>query len=1042
MIWLASLFLVVSGIAALTYQVVWVRLLGLSLGSTSASVSTVLAAFFLGLAIGSYLAERITRNRINNLYVYIKLEAIIGITGLLLLPMLLNLDNFMAAIPELGSRIDFKFLVSMLLLVVPTMCMGATFPVMAAILVRKQQDMGKRVSQLYSLNTAGAVFGAYLAGFVFVPNWGLDGAVYIAVCLNLLIVVLALYLNSRITLPPIEGVEDIRSELPENQNPVIKEQAPFRFHALLVLACTGFVAIATEVGWTKYLSIFTGTTIYGFAAILTVFLTGIAAGSWWVKKYLDKINRPEFWLAFGLILLGISLLFTREFLSNLPPVFQGVNHLSVDPWAKHGVKYTIVFMMLILPTFIFGALFPLNLKLYCGNLSGVRARIGKAYAVNTLASIFGSIAAGFWIIPTYGTNILLTAMAFIILVLPFVFLTTLSKPAPRIVIASLATIAVASNWYFDNISYKDLIGSVQYQYDLNAKSGKEPEVLFVKEGKTGVVSLVTYDGRHVRIQNNGLNESGFDTENLDYPPIIEYLLGLIPYFLHDDPRSAFVVGYGGGFTTKAFTLTEKLESIKVVELEPVIVDAGKYIYGGEIPMFKDPRLTLEFNDARNTLLLEETKYDLIAAQPSHPWLSRASTVFTREFFEVVKSRLNDNGIYGQWLSMFNMDATTMRSIMKGFFEVFPQGFTMADVATGDFLLFGSMQPVKFDPDKFSSRFFEEKIYKSMEYFDMYEPHDLLWYFALSRDQALQAAGDIQANSDLNILSEVRLSALDQNAKGDESPYKLLWDNYTLDADSILNGAAEEVYFNYGRSLIGWNEFNTINRIVTNLLPHSELKARIIELEYADAVFDYDAALSLYEKRKDWPDEIHRTIAEVLIALQRYDDAKKVITNIKDTKISNTVSAKLLYQRKRFTELAKIKPISNEEKMWQLAALSKQDIKRAGEALVELDDKVFLGETQLRILIQYYSAIDDEANAQNFVRRLNNTTYERIKRMKVAVKVAVNSKAEVRARSLLTQIEALRPGDDDLPKLRKQVVALENEKKTAEQMAEPRNNQDS
>ncbi|WP_455375858.1 fused MFS/spermidine synthase [Kaarinaea lacus] len=1028
MFFLASLFLVVSGIAALTYQVVWVRLLGLSLGSTSASVSTVLAAFFLGLAIGSYLAERITRNRINDLKVYIKLEAVIGISGLLLLPILLNLDNIMATIPELGSQIEFKFVVSMLLLVIPTMCMGATFPVMAAILVRKQLDMGKRVSQLYSLNTAGAVFGASMAGFVFVPNWGLDGAVYIAVSLNFLIVVLALYLNSRIELPPIEHGEDIRSALTENNKTPIRDQAPFRFHALLVLFCTGFVAIATEVGWTKYLSIFTGTTIYGFAAILTIFLTGIAVGSWWVKKHLDEIIKPEFWLALGLIVLGVSLLFTRAFLSTLPPIFEGVNHLSVDPWAKHGVKYSVVFLMLVLPTFVFGALFPLNLKLYCGNLSGVRARIGKAYAVNTLASIFGSIAAGFWIIPQFGTDVLLTVTALIILVLPFLFLTTLSKPAPRIVIASLASIAVASNWYFDHISYEKLIASVQYQYDYNAKTGQKPDVLFVKEGKTGVVSLVTYNGRHVRIQNNGLNESGFDLEQMDKPPIVEYLLGLVPYFLHDNPKSAFVVGYGGGFTTKAFTLTEELESIKVVELEPVILDAGKYIYNGEIPMLKDPRLILEFNDARNTLLLEDTKYDLIAAQPSHPWLSRASTVFTRDFFKVVKSRLNENGIYGQWLSMFNMDATTMRAIMKGFFEVFPEGFTMADVGSGDFLMFGSRHPLKFNLEKVSKRFSEEKIFKSMQYFDLSGPHDLLWYFALSRDQAMEAAGDIEPNTDLNILSEVRLSALDQNARGDESPYQLLWNNYTLDADYILKDVAAETYFKYARSLMKWNEFGTVNRIVTNLLPLDEVKSRTIEFEYARAIFDYDKALELYERQKEWLDVTHQQVAGIMMNLQRYDDALKIIERIKDEKAARVVRAKLLYFQKNFKKLADLKTKSDEEQMWQLSGLSKLNIKKAGAGLVALKDNVDFEETQLRIVIQYYSAIDDDANTQNAVRDLNIFTQQKIERMKKAIEIAISNKSSVRASTLLTRVEALRPLDDDILDLRKKIKALEKENK--------------
>ncbi len=1026
MLMLAALFLVISGVAALTYQVVWVRLLGLSMGSTSASVSTVLAAFFLGLAIGSYLAERITRNRIDNLNVYIVLEAVIGISGLALLPVLLNLDHMMAALTEWGSLLQFKFAVTMALLVIPTMCMGATFPVMAAILVRRQADMGKRVSQLYSLNTAGAVFGALLAGFVFVPNWGLDGAVYVAASLNFLIVVIAIYLNSRITFPPIESDEDTRGELTKIQKASLKSQAPLRIHALIVLFTTGFVAIATEVGWTKYLSIFTGTTIYGFAAILTVFLFGIAAGSWWIKKYLDKIHRPEFWMAAGLVALGMSLLFTRAFLSFLPPIFEALNHFSVDVWLRHGVKYMVVFFMLILPTFLFGALFPLNLKLYCGNLSGVRARIGKAYAVNTIASIFGSIAAGFWIIPQYGTDVLLTVMALLILALPFIFIKPLPKPAPRFAITVLTAVGIGSNWFFDHISYKDLIASVQYQYDYNAGSGKKPEVLYVKEGKTGVISLVTYDGNHVRIQNNGLNESGYKKENLDHAPVIESLLGLMPYFLHEDPRTAFVVGFGGGFTAKAFTLTEGLEKIKVVELEPVIVDAGRFLFGGEIPALQDPRVTLEYNDARNTLLLENVKYDLIAAQPSHPWLSRASTVFTKEFFQVVKSRLNEGGIYGQWLSMFNMDATTMRAIMKAFYDVFPEGFTMADFASGDYLMFGSDKPLNFDMDRIKKRIDEKRINEGLDYYDMKEPYDLFWYFSLSREQSLAAIGDMVPNTDVNILSEVRLSALDQNALGDENPYKLIRDHYTLDVNPHLHkDEAVDALYGYAQSLFRLNNFNAIGLMVANLNKFDATMARVIEHQHKKLIYDYDGAIEVYQNNDLWPDVAHQQQAEIMLELRRFGDANKIIDRIEGRELRRSMRAKLLFSQGRFKELANLKPESDVERLWQLTGMAETGLKQAGEAILKLVDNVSLEEPQLRVLIRYYGSIKNEQAMDQFSRRLVELNNTRIERMTRALDIAINKKAVLRAKTLLTRIESMNPNATGLGELRKKVDALNN-----------------
>ena len=144
---LIQLFLLLSGIASLTYQVAWVRLLGHSMGSTSAAISTVLAAFFLGLALGSYFAEKIIRNRLNDLRLYIILELVIGFSGLLLLPTLLNLDSVIAYLPAYGSTLTAKFLITMLLLAVPTICMGATFPVIAAILIRKSSDVGGGLGQ-------------------------------------------------------------------------------------------------------------------------------------------------------------------------------------------------------------------------------------------------------------------------------------------------------------------------------------------------------------------------------------------------------------------------------------------------------------------------------------------------------------------------------------------------------------------------------------------------------------------------------------------------------------------------------------------------------------------------------------------------------------------------------------------------------------------------------------------------------------------------------------------------------------------------------
>ena len=1008
MVLTAALFLLLSGVSSLTYQVVWVRLLGLSLGSTSASISTVLAAFFLGLALGSYLAEKLTRNHRDDLRVYIALELLIGCCGLVLLPVLLQLPYWMAALPVLGAVLWFKFLVTVLLLLLPTICMGATFPVMAALLIRRHGEIGLRTGQLYSLNTMGAVMGAVFAGFVFIPNWGLDGAVYIAAAINFLIVLLALALNKPLRLPPVQTAAAVA--LPEQYSSEdsgsIAHGSALRTPALLVLFSTGLVAIATEVGWTKYLSIFTGTTIYGFAAILAVFLTGIAIGSWLIRRHLDHLPQPALWMAVGLLALGLSLLVARALLSFLPPVFEALNHFPVATWLVHATKYFIVLCMLIIPTVLLGALFPLNIKLYCGTLSAVRARIGKAYAVNTLAGIVGALSAGFWIIPQYGTDTLLSVTALLVLTLPLLFVRHIQGNGARAAVVSLCLSVSYANWLIPHIRYEELIASVQYQYDVQARNGDRPEVLFVKEGKTGVISLASYDGEKVNLQNNGLNESFFNKAHLEQGPLPEYFLGLVPYFLHPHPKSAFVVGFGGGFTTQALTLTEGLERIDVVELEPAIIEANRFIGGGSIPALEDKRMHLSFNDARNSLLLKQERYDIIAAQPSHPWLARASTVFTEEFFQLVHSRLNDDGIYAQWLNLFNMDVTTLRAILKAFYQVFPYGMTLTHAYSGDYLLFGAKQPVRFDPGQIEPRMAETKIQQALAPHEIYNTQDILWYFSLSRDQALALAGDSVTNNDTNILSEVRLSALDATGTDEENPYVTLEKHATLDVRSYLSGDKAEQLLQLAKYFINWNKDDLAMKTAVQLQSVAPPAALAVEYERLRRMADYEAAFALYDACQNWPQDIHYQQGLALLESGDYKAAQAVLQRMQTGTLKRQLHMRLLYAQHRFKELVALEPEEVSEQEWQALGIAQQDVLRAGKMLEQIADQTTLDLPQLRLLITYYGQVNDPRHMTEYSRRMLSVIDERLKNLKILAENALEAGSVSRLQRILTQMDKL------------------------------------
>jgi spermidine synthase len=752
---LAGAFLLLSGLAALTYQVVWVRLLGLSMGSTAASVSTVLAAFFGGLALGSALADRLARRRAG-IDAYLILETLIGVAGLVLLPVLLRLDSLVAELPAMGSSLAVKFATTVVLLSVPTICMGATFPVMAELLARGRSDLGSRMSFLYSLNTWGAVAGAGLAGFVLIPRLGLDGAVMVAAACNFAIVAVGFATRGRFTGGAMLGPDAAARGASDEA----VADAPYAGFALASLVATGFCSIAAEVGWTKYLAIFTGATLYGFATILVVFLAGIALGSWLVRPLLGREQRTAELLLWGLVVLGLSVALTRPALSLAPSVLAAARESGFAALFAYG----FVFAVLLPPTLLFGALFPAGLELYCGRSGSVRQRSGRAYALNTLAGIAGSVAAGFWAIPIFGTDRLLVALA---LVFPLVAAVAAAvgrvgrgatTRRGRVLVAAAAVAIVTIS--LPGLDYQPLVRAVTLRDP--AAAGEDPSVWrfeYLREARAGVISVLTRDGTMGALQTNGLTESHLNFVDPMAGSPTESLLGLVPYLLHGEPRAAFVVGFGGGNTAFGLTRTAELETIRVVELEPAIVDAVRTASRGYVAALLDPRLDLRFNDARNALLVEDTLYDLIVSQPSHPWLAGSGTLFTREFFTIISSRLRPGGVFGQWVNLFNMDDVTLGAILKSFYEVFPYGFALRPTGGHDLLVFGSHWPLILDPARLETRLAHRELATHLARQRVSSVPDLLRDFAFSRTEILRAVQAGPANTDTNLISEVRLARI-------------------------------------------------------------------------------------------------------------------------------------------------------------------------------------------------------------------------------------------------------------------------------------------
>ncbi|MDQ1245343.1 MAG: hypothetical protein QG565_1684, partial [Campylobacterota bacterium] len=442
-----------------------------------------------------------------------------------------------------------------------------------------------------------------------------------------------------------------------------------------------------------------------------------------------------------------------------PEIYEQLNSWQDDAFVYRWSKYLAMFLILLPSTLLFGLLFPIALKYYSSNIATLHSYVGRAYAVNIVAGIIGSIIAGFWIIPYFSTDILLTAMALPVLLSSFVFVKNIKTTS---ILAGFLVIFIGLSNYLAHIDYRAMVNIVQ-QRDFKTHSySPKSTIHYLKEGQTGIIGLYSYDDNPciMRLFNNGMNESWVDICNGNNLLLSEFLLGEIPLFLNPSAKKAFVIGYGGGITVKALGMSE-LESIDAVELEPAVLDAMRTLYDNRLPTDNDKRVSVTINDARNTLLMSKESYDIIVSQPSHPWLSGASNIMNRDFFEIVKSRLSKNGINAQWVPLYYIDIATLKSIIKAYTDTFEHVVSFVNLSTREFLMFGSKEPIVFNYEAMKKQTLRPDVSAVFKHHNIENPEDLMNSFALSREQLVEISGLAEAATDKNLLTETFKSRYEQ-----------------------------------------------------------------------------------------------------------------------------------------------------------------------------------------------------------------------------------------------------------------------------------------
>ncbi len=715
-----------SGCAALIYEVVWTRLLTAQMGQSVGAVSTVLAAFMAGMGAGAIAAGSLSArwSPRQALRLYSLLEGVIALSALTLPVALSLLPPVLAFAYADGDGRWFPFArvaATLLLLIVPTAAMGATFPVAARAFLTPAGEPSSRTGALYAANTAGACAGAALAGFLLLPAFGLRLTSFTAVALNLVAAAIALALVPR-------SQNSVLSVSPQRRRAESRAIRPMPAIAACALALTGLVALINEVAWTRVLAMTIGPTTYAFSAMLALFILGLAIGSAAAVPLSSRTSRPLTVLGVLLVAGGALALVTMRHAGAVPlRVATLVRGTGANFNAVLSEEIGLLAVQLVPLAAVFGAAFPFALRAAARDAASTPRIAALLYATNTVASVLGSLVAGFLLVPLLGLQRTIEVAALLLAIGGFV-LAWVSRPG-RVTIVSAAAALVLVCAIAGTAPRWDtaLLAAGAYKYapyvqgpDLESAL-RAGELLYYRDGAAGTVSVRRVAGALTLAIDGKVDASnGGDM-------LTQKMLAHLPLLLHPQARRVAIVGLGSGVTLGA-ALSHPLERVDTIEISREVVHASTFFEIENHRALADPRARLVVGDGRTHLLLSPSRYDVIVSEPSNPWMAGMATLFTREFFTAARRALVPDGLFCQWAHAYDISGADLRSIAATFISVFPDS-TIWLVGQGDVLLIGSTSPILPRLASMATSFARPDVQRDLEQVAVRDPSAVLGMYA-------------------------------------------------------------------------------------------------------------------------------------------------------------------------------------------------------------------------------------------------------------------------------------------------------------------------
>jgi spermidine synthase len=796
-LWLIAVCFVLSGATGLIYEVLWARMLGLVFGATTLAVSAVLAAFMGGLALGSACGGRLAARFEKPLRVYGMIEIGIALYALAV-PFLFHLIDLLYPFiwqqlhPGFYAFSLWRFLLSCLVLLIPTTLMGATLPVLSAALLRSDGRRDTSVTRLYAFNLFGAIIGTLVAGFLLMPALGVRVTIWTAATINLFIGLTAIIADLKDRQSRTGAIESDRRFEASLHVPVEREHededeaqrpshisgpdylpveasvtGPVAFWLMCALV-SGFVTFSAQVAWTRVLTMIIGSSTYAFSIVVALFLLGLSGGAAIVARQKTEgdlrrnLLRVEVATAFGL--------FMSLWVQNRAPgiLIRSATDYGINSWMGWlALQALVAAMLILLPAFLMGMVMPLVLVWASRASTSTSVRlVGRSYAVNTLGAILGAFGTGFLLIPRAGTRFTILFAATLCIIMAGFAYRPASETAEkdlRISLAAGASVALIILMFicapplnsFDLAAgaYDNLVsalarpqlseGSEQHKI-----SGPDTHrLLMFKEGPTATVSVREDWGARSLAINGRTNAS--DTGDMP----TQIILGQMPILFAPRTDNALIVGFASGVSVGSM-LQSPLKSLECVELEPATLEAATYFDHVNHRPREDARLHLIIDDARTYLRVTHTQYDMIVSEPSHPWVPGVANLFTKEFFELGRSRLRDDGVFVQWVQIYQLSTESLRSVLATYRSVFPhvQMFRVGGAAKGkDLILVGSRAPLTLE--HLGERMSDPLVQTELARINIKGPEDILAWYVCDETQLGPAIAGAAINTDDNMRIE-------------------------------------------------------------------------------------------------------------------------------------------------------------------------------------------------------------------------------------------------------------------------------------------------